>query len=249
MPNKQIIVQELAASYKIFNPKAQKIALAIHGWADQSNTFAELANQMQNVQIIAPDLPGFGNSQMLDQPASLDDYAAWVKDFVAKIQLEKLDTVIGHSNGGAIAIMLLANKQATAGRLALIASAGIRNQDRAKKQGLSFMAKPGKLALKLLPAASANKIKRKAYKKIGSDYMIDEQKQETFKLIIGKDVQDLAATIDTPTTLIYGEEDAATPPSYGKLFMKQIPNSTLHVIDGAGHFLHQTHCEQVAKFL
>jgi 2-hydroxy-6-oxonona-2,4-dienedioate hydrolase len=42
-------------------------------------------------------------------------------------------------------------------------------------------------------------------------------------------------TIKQPTCLIWGNNDAITPPFVGKEFQKLIPNSELHFIDKCGH--------------
>ena len=42
-------------------------------------------------------------------------------------------------------------------------------------------------------------------------------------------------TISQPTCLIWGNNDAITPPFVGKEFQKLIPNSELHFIDKCGH--------------
>jgi 2-hydroxy-6-oxonona-2,4-dienedioate hydrolase len=43
------------------------------------------------------------------------------------------------------------------------------------------------------------------------------------------------STIKQPTCLIWGNNDAITPPFVGKEFQKLIPNSELHFIDKCGH--------------
>jgi pimeloyl-ACP methyl ester carboxylesterase len=39
-----------------------------------------------------------------------------------------------------------------------------------------------------------------------------------------------------PALIVWGSEDLDTPPSYAELMRRQIPNATLRVIRGAGHF-------------
>lgn len=43
------------------------------------------------------------------------------------------------------------------------------------------------------------------------------------------------ATISVPTLLLFGEEDAATPPAEGELMRKSIPQAALRVLPRAGH--------------
>jgi pimeloyl-ACP methyl ester carboxylesterase len=50
---------------------------------------------------------------------------------------------------------------------------------------------------------------------------------------------------DIPVQLIFGEHDRLTPPSIGRIMMKQMPNARLQVIKDAGHI---SNMEQPSDF-
>src|SRR5690348_15272032 len=104
----QVIVNDVLITYSR-SGKGQQV-LVLHGWADASanwRTFvAELA---KDCEVIVPDLPGFGGSQAPATAWGLDDYAVFAAAFCQKLNV-KPTVIIGHSNGGAIAIRGLAKK-------------------------------------------------------------------------------------------------------------------------------------------
>ncbi|MCA9343848.1 MAG: alpha/beta hydrolase [Candidatus Nomurabacteria bacterium] len=245
----QVIVNSLLVNYRIIGKEKETITM-LHGWGDSLSTFDRIATTLSNkYTVILLDLPGFGGTQPPSQPWGLDEYAKFVADFSQKVGCQNLRAVVGHSNGGAIALRGLGSGVIRADKLVLLASAGIRNQYKGRKRGLRLAAKTAKLMTKPLPKQIQARLKKKAYGAIGSDLFVAEHLQDTFKRIITDDTQADAAKVRIPCLLIYGSEDTATPPEYGEIYHKAIGGSNLHIISGAGHFLHHTHTEQVSKLV
>jgi pimeloyl-ACP methyl ester carboxylesterase len=228
------------------------VILLLHGWADSHTTFMQLAGPLaQKHTVIAVDLPGFGGSQTPDAFWGLSEYGHFVADFLHKIHYDPqgLAVVVGHSNGGAISLYALAHKLIASKQLVLLASSGIRDKQQVKKALLKLTAKSGKLLTGLLPKAQQLKIRHKFYSKIGSDLLVAPHMQEVFKNVVSYDILNDAANVAVPTLLIYGSQDDQTPAAYGTLLAKALPNSRLVIIEGAGHFVHQTHAAQVSQSL
>jgi pimeloyl-ACP methyl ester carboxylesterase len=195
--------------------------------------------------VLVLDLPGFGGSESPPDAWGLDGYATFVGRLLTKLSLRPY-AILGHSNGGAIAVHGLATGVLAADRLVLLASAGIRSTDQGRKQLWKAAAKAGKLLSAPLPAAAKRRLRRKLYTAAGSDMLVVEHLQASFKLVVRYDIQHDAERVDIPVLLIYGEADDQTPPAYGRLLHEHFPHSTLELIGGAGHFLH---LEQPAKVL
>lgn len=62
-----------------------------------------------SIQVIAPDLPGFGKSGEPPFPWTVDDYAHCIEELVLKLDLQNVH-LLGHSFGGRIAIKLAARQ-------------------------------------------------------------------------------------------------------------------------------------------
>src|SRR3989338_7696853 len=67
--------------------------------------------------------------------------------------------------------------------------------------------------------------------------------------LIGEDLSPAAQKINIPALLIWGEKDTATPLLNGKRLEELIPDSTLEVLEGAGHFVHQEKTDSVAALI
>ena len=244
----QAIVDNLLASYeKVGNGPT---VLMLHGWGDSHQTFSELSRELEDkFSIISLDLPGFGGTQAPKTVWSLNDYCDFVAKFLVKIDEKKPYAIVGHSNGGAISIRGLANGIFESDKLVLLASSGVRDVYKGRKKALRLAAKAAKAATYPLPKSVTVRIKKHAYKSVGSDMFVAEHLQETFKKIVGDDVRNDAKKLKLPTLLIYGSEDNATPVRYGELFRDAIPGSMLQVIDGAGHHLHHDNPKEVYYFV
>jgi pimeloyl-ACP methyl ester carboxylesterase len=167
-------------------------------------------------------LPGFGKSQNPPEAWGVNNYADFVNHFLKKISISHVFAIAGHSNGGTIALYGLSRGSLKAKKLVLLASAGVRDQQRSRKRVIKVIARSGKTLTKVLPSSTQNKIKTKFYKSIGSEELLLPNLKETFRRVISEDVQDKAKTLDIPSLLIYGTADKATPLSYGILYTMNI---------------------------
>ena len=233
----QVVVDGLLTSYESLG--SGEAVLLLHGWGDTSATFRTLQKSLsKRAQVIALDLPGFGGTEPPQKVWSLDEYTQFVAHFLGKIEAGKLKLLVGHSNGGAIAIHGLATGILHAEKLALLASAGVRGTHKGKIQAIKLFTKAGKVLTMPLPKSMKQTLRRKVYSAVGSDMLVAEHLQESFKRVINQDVRAEAAGLRLPTVILYGDQDDATPPSYGRMFHEAISGSTLQILAGAGHFVH-----------
>lgn len=232
----QVVVNSLLTQYERMGKG--KAVLILHGWGDSGAGWQVFAKELADAfEVILLDLPGFGGTQAPKDTWGLGDFANFVGSFLKKIHAQPY-AIIGHSNGGSIAIRGLANKAFTADKLVLLDSAGIRTEYVGRKKVIRLVTKTGKLLTRPLPSGVRKKIRKKVYATVGSDMLVVERLQETFKLVVTDDVQQDAATLKLPTLLLYGEDDLSTPVQYGRMFHHLIAGSKLEVIAGAGHFAH-----------
>lgn len=241
-----VVVNGLMTNY-LKTGSGKKVIICLHGWGEDATTFSKLTEKFKDgFTFLAPDLPGFGGTEEPPKPWGVDDYANFITAWLKKIGKTEVFAIVGYSNGGAIAISLLGNQHLKVKKLILIASSGIRDIYRMKRLILRGSAKIAKLPLKLLPKNTQNRIKRKAYAAIGSDYMLLPELDLSYRRMISQDMQATATHINAPTLLIYGREDDSTPVKYGQLFKDAIPNSRLEVIENGGHFIHQEQAKKIA---
>ena len=241
----QIVVDGLLTTYDTSGKG--KVVVLVHGWGDRAAGLASLqAVLAKQFHVIAPDLPGFGGTQAPKTAWGLDDYARFLAHFLEKLEVKNVYAFVAHSNGGAITVRGLAAGMLACERIVLLASAGIRDVYKGRRKALRLVTKFGKALAAPLPASAKKRLRRKVYDAIGSDMLVAEHLQETFKKVVTDDIQQDAARLNTKALLIYGESDTAAPVWYGEKFHELINGSTLEVLPGAGHFLHHDRPKQVA---
>jgi pimeloyl-ACP methyl ester carboxylesterase len=242
----QIVVDKLLTRYDRAG-KGKSIIL-LHGWADQAGGLATLSSELaKRYEVITPDLPGFGGTEMPAEAWGLDDFAAFVEHLLQKLGVSDVYAYIGHSNGGAIAVRGLGSGRFKAQKLILLSGAGIRGLDSKRTAIVKTVAKTGKLLTAPLPASFQSKLRRTLYRRVGSDMLVAEHMSPTFKKIVADDVQADAGRLKLPTLLLYGANDQTTPPPVARRFHQLIKNSSLKIIPSAGHFVHRDQPAAVIK--
>lgn len=245
----QVVVDSLLTTYQRLGKPDKGTLLILHGWADSSEGWKQFASRLaKDYEVVVVDLPGFGSTDSPPQPWGLDEYAIFIKHFLIKINVSPY-AIVAHSNGGAIAVRGLAGGQLSTERLVLLASAGVRSTYKGRKKALRLIAKTGKVLVTPLPAVVKKRLRRKLYTTVGSDMLVAEQLQETFKRVVSYDIQVDAGQLTMPVLLVYGENDVSTPPAYGRLLHERIDGSTLEILGGAEHFIHQDRPAEVLKLI
>ena len=228
-----------------------KTILLLHGWGDRSDTFKSLLPVLSGgYTVISLDLPGFGQSESPKEIWNLDNYAKFVASFLNKTSNTQLHAIIGHSNGGALAIRGIAKGDLNPSKLVLLAASGVRDTEKIRRFIIKIVAKTGKILTFWLPEQYKKKLQKKLYGTVGSDMLVAPQLQETFKKTVRQDIQKDAAKLSVPTLLIYGDQDTATPiKNVGSRLHELIKDSQLQIITGADHFVHQTSEPATAAYI
>ncbi|MDH4581826.1 alpha/beta hydrolase [Pseudomonas sp. BN415] len=110
---------ELAAH--LYGPEDGQPVIALHGWLDNANSFARLAPRLPGLRIVALDFAGHGLSAHRAPGASylLWDYAADVLLVAEQLGWERF-SLLGHSMGAIVSVMLAGAMPDRVERLALI---------------------------------------------------------------------------------------------------------------------------------
>ncbi|NCN07049.1 MAG: alpha/beta hydrolase, partial [Candidatus Pacebacteria bacterium] len=200
--------------------------------------------EAQGLKPVFLSLPGFGEKE-LSSPWSVDDYVNWLLELLPK---DEKVVLLGHSFGGHIAVTFAELYPERVEKLILISSSGLREhalKSRLKRKVFSLAAKLGK------KLTSSEQLRGLLYKLAREkDYLsASPVMRETMKLAISHDVTLLLAQVEAKTCLIWGENDAVTPLSLGKVFDSQIKNSTLHILPGERHSPQFTAASGVARIV
>src|ERR1041385_8521417 len=78
----------------------------IHGFCETHEIWNGFADQLaEKFLVLAPDLPGFGESAILQTPFSIADVASVVIEWIDQLNL-KSPIVVGHSLGGYVTLAM-----------------------------------------------------------------------------------------------------------------------------------------------
>lgn len=213
--------------------------LVLHGWGANIDTIMPIVNLLKDhFKVYALDLPGFGKSDKPEFPFNSQDYSRIVKKFMDLMEIKKA-TLIGHSFGGKVSIILAVNHPERVERLVLIDSAGIPPKRSIKYYLKVYSFKILKFIYKLVFAWNKKEEKMEAfYRRFGSaDYRnADGVMRKTLVKVVNEDLRPILKKVSCPALLIWGDKDEDTPIYMGKIMEKEIPDSSLVVLERAGHY-------------
>ena len=199
----------------------------LHGYLSSKESFYPQINYFsRHFRVTAPDLPGFGGSELIPAAWSVGEYADWLEGFLKERGIA-FPHVIAHSFGGRVAIKCLA--RGLIDRAVLTGCAGI-----VKRRTLSYhlKVKSYRLVKKFAPRFAEAKFGSAEYRSL-SPLM-----RESYKKIVNEDLREEAKRIARPVLYLNGERDRETPLSSVKILHECTAGSRLAVLKGCGHFAH-----------
>lgn len=199
----------------------------LHGYLSNKESFYPQINYFsRRFRVTAPDLPGFGGSELIPAAWSVGEYADWLEGFLKERGIA-FPCVIAHSFGGRVALKCLA--RGLIDRAVLTGCAGI-----VKRRTLSYhlKVKSYRLVRKFAPRFAEAKFGSAEYRSL-SPLM-----RESYKKIVNEDLREEAKRIARPVLYLNGERDRETPLSSVKILHECTAGSQLAVLKGCGHFAH-----------
>lgn len=209
----------------------------LHGWGCDCDIWKNVKTDLaRNFRVWAIDFPGFGKSPAPDKVWGIEDYTRCFEEFVSIAGITS-PIIIGHSFGGRVAILYASRNNPQ--KIILVDAAGIR-----PVRGMDYYLKvySFKLMKRVLPLllgkTNAERIIEKRRNKNGSsDYKaLSGVMRGTFVKVVNEDLKKYMPAISSPTLLIWGENDTATPLRDAKTMEKRIPDAGLVVFKGTGHY-------------
>jgi pimeloyl-ACP methyl ester carboxylesterase len=219
--------------------------LVLHGWGAGIEAVYPIVTGLESVATVYTlDLPGFGETDLPPEPWGVEDYQAFVAAFMDALAIER-PAIVGHSNGGRIAIRMASTEPARASRLVLVDSAGIRPKRTLRYYRRVGMAKVGKQAARFLGPPGERLRAFLVGRAASADYAAAGALRPTLVRLVNADLRPFMPEIGVPTLLVWGSEDTDTPLSAAHEMERLIPDAGLVVLDGAGHY---SYLDQPARF-
>lgn len=234
---KEIEIDGLKVVYEVTGKEDGFPVVLLHGWGCNHTTVRSIAACLQSgMRIYNVDLPGHGNSSEPSEVWGTADFAAFIKKLIERLGLEN-PSIIGHSFGGRTAVALASDFPFH--KIVLVDAAGIK-----PRRSLNYYYKvysyklAKKLSLSFLGKEKGERfVDRMRQKKGSADYNSSSPMMRAImSKCVNEDLRNIMPAIKSPTLLIWGENDTATPLSDAKLMEKQIPDAGLVAFPGCGHY-------------
>lgn len=249
---------EAGTDISTYDSSVRTILLCLHGWGGSKASFTELrvALRESEIEVLTPDLPGFGNESEPDRPWNVDDYANWVERWFQKNGRWEMGDgkllLLGHSHGGRIAMKLAARGTLPIAHLTLCAPAGIRRPRHFRRILGLTLAKSGKLFLSLPGVSVFRPLARKLLYKLIRVHDYEQASpvmRETMISVTREDLRLILSQITTPTDIFWGEDDRMTPIADARVIHAGIRGSHLHTYPGVRHNVHRERAQEIADVI
>jgi pimeloyl-ACP methyl ester carboxylesterase len=233
------------------HPSGNAPVLLIHGWGASGSYWRQTAVALaETVPVIVPDLPGTGRSLPVRRAQRMADQVATLVSILDELQLERVQ-VVGHSMGGAMALLLADATPARVERLVLTSTCFFLDEAQIrfyrtimKATYLTMTFRPTWLAD--LPFVKQLMATRYFYRVPHDPALLRQGLMEYLTLdyatavACANDASDPAipaagARLQAPALLIACRQDEVMPVDNVDYTVEIIPNSRVRWIDECGH--------------
>lgn len=199
-------------------------------------------------RVIAPDLPGFGQTEA-PQGAELGVklWATFLRDFSEALDLGPA-TFVGNSLGGWVGVHLAVDHPDVVSHLVLMGTGGVpgeisaqlkRSQDGlaeitrddVRRQLSNFVVDKSIIDDALVDARYAAMTAPGALERFNATAAARKRDRAEHPL-----TEELLAQVTAPTLAVHGRDDAVIPPERSWFVANHIPDSELHILSRCGHW-------------
>ncbi|PPF84381.1 alpha/beta hydrolase [Pseudoclavibacter sp. RFBJ3] len=238
---------------------ARATVVLVHGFRGTHHGLLPVVERLPDVRFLAPDLPGFGESQPLASGHTLDDYSAWLEAFLHEVDPNGTAIVLGHSFGS----LVIARRPVAIGdrRLVLvnpIAAPALEGQQAILTKlaifyywlGSKLPESAGRVLLShpLITRVMSEVMAKTTSKPLRawihaeherhfSDFSDRDTLLAAFRASVSDSVLAHAHELPASTALIAGALDDIAPLE-AQLELARLAELPLHVIAGTGHLVH-----------
>ena len=257
----EVDVRGSVTAYWEYGPTdSETTIIAVHGFRGDHHGLESVLAFLPEARVIAPDLPGFGQSAPAhDRTYDLDEYADWLTEFAAAVAPGAI--ILGHSFGSIVTAAAVARGLQTP-RLILINPIGAPALEGPKgvmtRLAVLYYAMGARLPEKMGTALLRNRVivrvmsiamaktrdaalrrfihgQHDAYFSLFADRDV---LKDAFVASVSQDVSEFAAEIEVPTLLIAAQRDDITPIEAERELVTLFDDAELVEIAHVGHLIH-----------
>ena len=222
--------------------------LFLHGAQGLLGWEPVLAALAERFDVIAPDHPGFGRSDIADGVDDIGDLSLFYFDALKALGLSGVH-VVGHCLGGWTAMEMAIRNTGPLKTLTLVASAGLRLEGVPRAD--MFIRTQDELAQLLFAGNGAGSWLQAWRASPEAEEIYDRNRTAAARFswqprLCNPKLSRWLHRIDVPTHIVWGENDAVLPTAYAMGLKDRIAGATMTAIPACGHLPHVEQPAQVA---
>ncbi len=213
-----------------------KSIVFVHGACENSQFWNHQWSLADRFRLLFLDLPGHGKSKPLTNGhVTVQNYSDIVGDFIADTCPGKA-ILVGHSMGGAIALMNAIHHRDNLTATVIVASGAKLGVLPSIREGLRTRFDETVRSI-IAPRQFASTTNLEVIRFVTNEMMKckGEIAFSDYEACNGFDVRQKLATITLPTLIMVGEEDKLAPVPWSTYMKENIPKSQIVVIKGSSH--------------
>ncbi len=259
-----VTVAGAAAAYREWPGPADaedRTILCLHGYPTSSYLWRNVAPHLAAVgRVLAPDLPGFGDSELGGRAGTWEEHVQFVDDFVGALQISPVDLVV-HDWGGLIGLWWVTEHPEKV-RSLVITDTGFFSDGRWHAFAKTYrIAGEGEALVDSITQEGMGGMLRGICPTLPDDAIAEYWKGHAtpdraaaklalyrsgdFAKLEGREWR--LGEVAPPTCIIWGGQDVFAPVGGGHRFHKRIAESEMHILDEAGHFLQEDAPAEVGR--
>ncbi|GEK85959.1 alpha/beta hydrolase [Microbacterium aerolatum] len=247
-------------AYWVYGPESATTVIAVHGFRGEHHGLEPVLAYLPEIRVIAPDLPGFGESAPLPgRTHDLEEYAQWLREFADAVAPGAI--VLGHSFGSIVASAAVAGGLETPrlilinpiGAPALEGPKGILTKLAVLYYGLGARLPAGigtallrngmivrgmSIAMAKTKDPDLRRFIHDQHDTYFSDFADRDVLRDAFVASVSHDVRAFAPDIDVPVLLVAAQQDDITPIEAERHLATLFADAELVEIADVGHLIH-----------
>lgn len=234
----------------------------LHGWTYSTDKWMPFVEELEKHGIEAEMLKIPGLTAPLNEVWNIDNYTDWLSKSLSKVKDPSAPfgsaqgkssgqepvILLGHSNGGLIALSYVLKYPDKVKKLILVDSTGIYHRELSIRLKRFVFASAANIGKKLTTSPMLKKYLYK-FARVHDYEKANPITQKTMRNLIQVDYSQALKNIRIPTVIIWGENDVVTPVKDGRFMLGEIKNSTLNIIRDARHSPQFTNYKEVADVI
>jgi haloalkane dehalogenase len=237
------------------------VALLLHGYPESSYQWRHLMPVLAEAgwRAVAPDLAGFGDSPP-DPPGTWERHVESIGRFHEELALGEVLLVV-HDWGGLIGLAWACDHPEAVRGLVISDTGffadgkwhGLGQMMRTEGQGEELMRNLDRDGFGAMLAQASQAFDDAALDEYWRAYDGDERRRTHLDFYRSMDFEKLApyegrlAALGVPALILWGENDQFAPVAGAHRFERELPDTELVVVEGAGHFVFEDAPEQTAE--